>query len=215
MPVTMQVGDLIVVKAWATDGEQAAVNRVWYSANVNVGTGGTDQQFADSIEAALAPVYKPALPTVGTWNGVQVQIYRNNVPFAVVKSTVNAGAGTGGALPMPRQVSGIIGLLTAQAGRKYRGRLYIPFPTTADDIGSGLPIAAYIAKLGLIAAQWIGSRSIGVGGNTTAVSPVIRHVPPDVGPPLNPTPITGSTTPQKFATQRKRGSYGRPNVSPI
>ncbi len=215
MSVNMLVGDLVIVKAWSIDAEQAAVNRVWYSCTAITGTGGTDVLFATAMDTVQAPLYKSAMSPNASYRGIQVQVYRNQVPFASVFTIANTGAGTSGTITMPRQVSGIITCTTALAGKKYRGRLYFPFPSTVVDAGQGVPTAPYIAILQNVGNGFYSTQNIGGGGNTSTLIPVLVHKNPAIGPPLPPTPIIANTVPTKFATQRRRGAYGRANVSPI
>jgi hypothetical protein len=128
-----------------------------------------------------------------------------------VGNTTGNGFGDNAGDALPRQTSGIISLVTALGGRKNRGRVYVPFPSETDNAIAGHPTAGYVTALGDLAAILTGPYiGVGAGGNTNDLQPVILHrVDGSV------TPITGHFERSFWATQRRRGDFGRPNTGPF
>jgi len=215
MATVIELSDSIIARAWSVDGDQASVQRFWYDVTSITGTSTTDQIMADQLETTLAPLYKPLLNNIAEWRGVQVQIYRDNAIFSEVSSIAHAGVGTGGALPLPRQSSGIISWGSARAGRRFRGRMYIPFPSTTADTGDGIPTSAYQVALQTLADAWRQSVFFGSVGSAIQAEPFLKHSPGKTPIPATVTHITTGDANLKWATQRRRGSYGRINSSPI
>jgi len=210
----INVNDFIILKAWTSDTDQASVQRVWYFCNASAGAGATDLQLATQANATLAPIYKTILNNNATYHGIQTQLYRLGQPFAAQQDSSSTGAGTAGATAMARQVAGITTLTTAYSGRRYRGRIYWPFPATAADTGNGVPTAGYLTILDSLGIYLINTIVVGSGGNTSTLIPVLQHAAGKTPTPA-PTPLLDALPVGKWATQRRRGSYGRVNVSPI
>jgi hypothetical protein len=129
-------------------------------------------------------------------------------------SILLAGAGTGGTDALPRQVAGLTAWKTALAGRAFRGRTFWPFPSAAFDTGDGVPTAAAVTAYTNLAVEALNFVTVGDVTNRSIIALVIRNKPVR-GVPWTSTPVTVGTTFNKWATQRRRGTFGRANVSPI
>jgi len=118
--------------------------------------------------------------------------------------------GTGSTSLLPTQTSGLITKFTTLAGRKNRGRSYIPFPGESDSDDNGaFPNTAYKTKLDNIAAL-IGQQIItAVGGGSVTMDPVIYHRSTQTSIAL-----AGAQKRNQWATQRRRGAYGAANIFP-
>jgi hypothetical protein len=215
MANNIAVNDLILVKFWSTFGDQAAVNRYWFECTASTGTGGTDVDFATTLGTNMPSPIKNLIATPAVYNGLQVQIYRNGTPFVAVNSTAGTGGGTGGAQGMGRQLSGLIQIKTNFAGQQFRGRSYIPFPAAAEDQNSAIPTGAYIVLLNTYISVLFTTWIAGGGGNTSSMQMVIKHGPDKDGVTPPPTFVTSMVPVLKWATQRRRGSFGRTNLSPV
>lgn len=219
MGVIIENGDIFVVRAWTTSAEQAAVNSFYYRNISAAGTPASDQDVASAMDTLLAPLYKAVLADTDTYNGVQVQIVDPFTPGPLnmaVNSIAAAGPGTIAGNVLPRQSCGITTWTTAFAGRKYRGRSYWPFPPVTLDAGEGLPTNAAVALYQALAGNILAFTFIPGFSNTFNMVLFHRNFP-HATPPILPTAddITDYATHKKWATQRRRGSYGRANVSPI
>lgn len=219
MSTALNVNDLLKCRIWCSNAEQASVNTLWYQVLTIGSPPATDLDVATEMDTGfLNTALPPMLNNLTMYNGVQVQIYRpiggTNFIYAAEDSVAGAGMGTGGAIALPRQTSGLTHWGTVFAGRQYRGRSYWPFPSVSHDVGDGTPTAAYVTLVDTLGTGFLALSSIsGVG--TATVQLVMMHRKPKVGDTPLPTIIRVATAENKWATQRRRGSYGRPNVSPI
>lgn len=223
----MPVGDVYRVRAYCYDNTltQVGINTWYLAVTAQVGTGALQAQIATSVDAAIAASYKACLSVNALYRGVTVQlIYTGGaavIPPPIDSPTVvNAGAGTVAGNTLPAQVSGLISWQTSSAGRGYRGRVYIPFPGASAANAQGQMVAAYQASLGALAAAIFAAVSAGVGGNTSTLHLALQHdlTPAAPRPPrhLYSYPlVTNFSEPLAFATQRRRGQFGRINILPI
>jgi hypothetical protein len=219
MTVRLLVNDLVKVSIWCTDAEQASVNRLWYLITSVGAPAATDADMATELDVGfLDTAIPPMLNNNALYNGVQCQIYRNPGPgqtiFRAQFSIAGSAAGTGGALALPRQSAGITRWLTPQAGRAYRGRSYWPFPSTAHDVGNGNPTSAYSALVTTLSNGLFTFTNI-TGSGTALCDLVLMHKKNKAGVTPPPTVMQGALVEGRWATQRRRGSFGRPNISPI
>lgn len=210
MATVLVPGMVVRVSAWCVESGQAAVNTFFYFVVTVGGTPATDQDVIDVWGTNVAGTLRALINNLATYQGVQGQIVTPPPLRADVVSLVNAGAGTAGTPALPRQVSGLISWYTALAGRSQRGRTYVPFPAVADDFGDGTPTAAYKTRLDAYSTAVNGVTTISLGGRTATVAQRIFHR----ATTLSDTIVTKLSR-QQWATQRRRGAYGRPNSSPV
>lgn len=163
----------------------------------------------NAISTYMAGLLKPIITSAALYLGVSVRQSGGGIagPWATVWSKTAQGYGTGGADPLPKQATGLFTKITPIGGRSGRGRTYVPFPSTTDCEPDGNPTAAYIVKLNSYA---------------TAVSNV-RPIPGlfDIRFGLmrwntlaSFKAVTDYSSRDRFATQRRRGDYGRVNAIP-
>jgi len=203
------VGDII-------DGWRLKKNWFWNPAHSAVVTATTapsvsDQNFADQLATFIQGNYAALLSTLATFWGVSVQAVPPTAPSPPANSAGAPVPGTAAGDMLPSQTSGIITLRTAAIGRRNRGRVYVPFPAEADSSPQGRPTVGYIGRLGNLAAQLTLPLTIAAGGGTAIVEPVIYH---RLDTPPTSTFITAAVARPLWATQRRRGDYGRPNPPP-
>lgn len=216
MSVALMVSDLCTVRIWCSNAEQASVNTLYYEVTAVGGSPATDQDFADELDTGfLSTALPPMINNLSVYNGVQVQIKRSTGLFVAADATAGTAPGTGGAIALPRQTAGLTHWRTPFAGRQFRGRSYWPFPSAAADTGDGVPTGAYVTLVSTIQNAFLNFSSVSAGGRTATVQLVMVHRPPKAGLTPPPTPINVVSTGPKWATQRRRGSFGRANVSPI
>jgi hypothetical protein len=207
------VGDIIQFRTWSTDTDQASVQRMNYLV-VSVTGSITDQDCCTLFSTAMEGPMKAILNNNATFNGIEAQLVSRTPLTASVFETADAGPGTAGAAALPRQTAGILTWLTPFAGVRFRGRLYMPFPAAADDQGNGIPTNAYEVKMFNVAQIYVGFTNPTVGINNAVLAQILVHKAGKTPTPL-PTVITSYFIKQKWATQRRRGSFGRVNSSPI
>jgi hypothetical protein len=204
--------DIVEVRIWSSDvGGQAAVNTVHYGVDSVGSPAATDQDLANILEANIATAWKATLWDSATFNGLQVRILaRSPLPVGVF-ANAHAGVGTNGANGFPSQVAGLIQWQTRFTGRRFRGRIYMPFPATGNATSAGQPdntqLALYVTAGNLLLAM----TGLSVGGRTAALHLALAHKTN----PVTATQIQSLTVSSKYGTQRKRGAFGRANSSPI
>jgi hypothetical protein len=111
----------------------------------------------------------------------------------------------------------LVNFKTINSGRGFRGRIYPGFVTTVHVNSSGNMNAAGLTAIQLLASVIPISRVITVGGDSTTIQLVIlRRMNGGVPlPPLSTADVITVNARNAYATQRRRGDYGRTNQAPI
>lgn len=194
---------------------QIAINRRMYRWLANVGTNDTNSTrvnaglLAAGLVAALAPLLANAAKVLGT----SIKLVPNPDRLAVSYDTTNSIDGSGGAVALPTQTAGLIRFTSPIMGKHGEGRNYLPFPPAAKSELHGVPTSAYKTELAAVASiLGNGITVLDVPGNPGTIVPTLRPTP---GVPPDPATITGHVTLGAWATQRRRGAFGRLNVSPF
>lgn len=221
MAVALGLGDLIKARAWVKDGDQAAVNTIYYLCTGGNTGGVTDQDVASSLQVNWNPFYVSLINNNAEWRGVQVYTKpaTPGFPLAPVFDNSNPLIGTAGPIALPKQTCSLIRFQSGQGGRQFRGRIYLPFPASADTALDGAPSASYQTRL-LALATFLQNTFFLTDVSGTKFIPciqVIEHGPygkPPQPPPV-PSPILQWNISSRWATQRRRGAFGRLNASPI
>lgn len=217
----LAVGDYLRVRIWTRLGAagQAAVNTVNYYVSAVGGSPATDFDAATYIDAIIASLYKAVLSSAAEYRGVQAQILNGSSPYHAKYSEadVNASAGAGlvtGNL-LPHQTAGLISWQTPLAGQANRGRFYVAFPGVGSDTGGGSPTSTYDTDITALAGALRNQLTVTASGRSATIYRVIMHGKNKAGSIPTPTPITSASVSSLWATQRRRGSFGRLNTSPI
>lgn len=212
MPVVLALNEIVQFTSVSHFGDQAGLFTWHYRVSAQVGDI-TDQQYLDAW-MALWP-YQSALKSTfsdeATYDGTLAQIIWP-IRFTAVSNTVGAGVGSEVNSGLPRQVSGIITKRSNFADRSGRGRVYIPFPSSTYLSPSGdntdIPTAAYIPFLEDIGEAISTEQPVTIGGSSVTLTPIIYH---RMDPSLSKD-ITSFLVRRRWATQRRRGDYGQPNL---
>jgi len=206
----LAVNDIIKAQLWSSDSEQASVNTFHYRVTAVTGIVPSLTDFLTVFDTTAAAPYKALLSNHATYNGAVAQIVFP-LPLRVAeKTSVSAGAGGGAGAGLPRQACGLISWTTPLAGPGGRGRTYIPFLSDADTELNGQASAAYKALAGTFATAISVMTNVPGGAGSATVELGIRH-----GTTASFTAFTGGSVSGQFATQKRRGSFGRPNSSPF
>lgn len=124
-----------------------------------------------------------------------------------IVDTSDAGIGTIIGLVLPRQVAGMITKLGRLPGPAGRGRMYTPFPPHGAQNADTSVTAAYQTLMTNLANQLFNTMVLTAGANSVTLAPCIFR--------SGDAPVTQDISDfivrSKFATMRKRGSYGQPN----
>ncbi len=222
MTTPLVVGQVVKCRIWCdtvAGGGQASVNTLGYIVSAVGGSPATDTDVAATLDALIATPLKALLTSLATYKGVQAQICNPTFPYKAIyiPGVSIAGAGVGGVAgnPMPTQICGLLSFASGKAGPQNRGRMYVPFPGVADDNGGGSAIASYVTRLDALGLQVAVGLAPSAGGRTATLARVLLHGTPKEGPISPPDAVTGGSSHSSWATQRRRGAYGRQNRSPI
>jgi hypothetical protein len=205
-----EINDLYVVRLVTSMDLQTAINVRHYKVTAKVGTGATDAQIASAINTQFVATYRDMMSQAAVWRGVDV---RRILPAPPGVPTAHVALANGLVLAdaLPAQAAFVITLRTNFAGKRYRGRVYIAFPGESDNGPNGNPTAAAFARLDLLAVKFSQTLAgVGAGGNTNDIAPVVYSKKFGLQ-----TTIIGTTSRDRWATQRKRGGHGRPNPPPF
>ncbi len=203
----MAVNDIYRINIGTHWDQQAGINVTHWRVSTQVGADLTPAVIATDFSAFFAAPFKGLMHNTATYDGVKVQ--KIWPPPATVPAVVTAdsGVGTTGAAGLPPQTCGLLSLRTALAGRANRGRMYLPFPSEQDNVdATGRPSAGYQAVGFTLGGQMITPRIITVGAQTMTFVPGIYHRVTH-----NFDPFTSRIMRAVWATQRRRGDFGRPN----
>lgn len=210
----IDAGDIMVIQDVAfvsTEQQAAVVNRYW-AAGTPTGTG--DVVFAD-LAGAWAALAAADLQNL-MFNGADYQGTRvrrvfppNNDQWAI--STALAGPGTAGTIALPTQSCGLIRFTGPFLGKHAEGRTYVPFPSASDNQTHGIPTASYVTRLNALGSDMVTPFTVnGTGSRTINFRPGLVQ-----RPSFTMTLITIGLGQPSWATQKRRGEYGRTNKSPI
>jgi hypothetical protein len=205
-----EVNDLFEARIVCVYDNQISVNVRHYRCTAKAGTGVTDQTLATQLDATFQAAYKALLSSSARYRGVGVRKVEPLPLGLEVYSTVNDGIGTQALGMNPTQTCGVMTLRSALGGRSRRGRVYIPFSSFADTGADGRPAAGYQVRMGTLAALFFFVQALGTGGNTNTFTPVIWSKKFNYS-----NQIITATSVKKWGTQRRRGDYGRTNVTPF
>lgn len=199
----------VIFASWY-DG-QYGLNIRYYKVTAIGGLGLDEPTIAQAFFLNFGILYQPLMNDDSVFLGCSIRNLTRVPAAAAVQSTGAGLTGTGGATPLPSQVTGIITLRSAFAGRSNRGRIYIPFPAAeANDADSDRPSGTYVTDAQVLGDNLASDFVPGVDPDTVTMVPVVKVA--DL-PSLSP--ITSGVARQAWATQRRRGDYGARNPQTI
>lgn len=210
MSIPLVVNDICeAILATFVDG-QTSITKLHYTVSTVGGSPATTADAAQAVDGAFTAVLKQLIFNDADYRGVSFQrLWPGPVAIADIY-TGTAGAGSAGATGLPKQSCGLITWRTGLIGRPFRGRTYMPFPASAADTGDGLPTAAYVTLLGTFAVNYLTPLAISASGRTATLVPAIYHRALHTADR-----ILTSLQRTAWATQRRRGDYGRANPPPF
>lgn len=190
---------------------QLSMNRWDYQVTSITGTGATDVECAQRLDAIAAPLYKAMMNVSATYFGVKFVRQAPKALTIPAESKAHIGPGTVGTTSSaaPTVICGTLQKQTQFIGRGKLGRIYTPFLDVAFLATNGV-ISGYqtlMQSLGNAMAAII--TVTGAGGNTF-LTPVI------IGKGTTPVlrNVANIVAQQEAYSQHRRGTFGRPNVIP-
>lgn len=210
MTQALAVNDIVKLQLWSHDSEQAAVNTFHYKITAVGGLIGTLEDMVDAFSTLVHTHYKALLNQQTNFDGVVGQVVFPPPLMVSVKNNGDAGGGTGGVSGASRQTAGLIAWRTALAGPGGRGRTYLPFTSDGDSTGIGIPDAGYLAAAGTFAVDVSTFTTFSTGGRSATFEFGLKKRNSGTFTPVNDGNVVA-----KWATQKRRGSFGRANSSPF
>lgn len=195
---------------------QVSLNTLYWKTVAETGIGATTLEVATALDVILAPLYKAVMPATSFYRGTSAQylVPPINVPQF---SIANQGVGVASGNNLPMQASGIVSLRTGLSGVRWRGRIYVGFPPASfADATGAMTAAAGVAYEALATALRAGFTA-GIVGNQSTLALALRTevVPNTVPKTYVYNRILFTQVPVRFATQRRRGQFGRVNNLPF
>lgn len=216
---TLVVGNIYRTRVAFQLGSQVSLNYYDHRVIASSAADATVQMLADAISADAATALKGPVTSAATFLGLGTRRIFTSPPFGLEYiCTLNTGLGGGGANPLPSQVTGLISVYSANPGRSGRGRRYIPFPsTTAQTAPAEKPNAAYVVSLDQIVGHMFTQKVLTLAGARTVT--ILPQLSRRFGQGANATfvsvAIDRALSRSSWATQRRRGDYGKQNLSPF
>lgn len=210
----MASGDVIEIVSVCRTTDQIGLNVFHYLVNLATGTPQLSV-FSNYLHThGFGAAMKACLSAEAEFRGILVRRVQPTPSTFFGDSTDQGDGGVAGDM-LPRQVAGLISKRSAVPGRRLSGRFYMPFPGEGDNSDLSFPTDDYVARLTTVSTAI--SSDLG-DGTATRASLCIYQRPKIVGG----VPIAYATRYVQFtraaeawATQRRRGSYGRTNISPL
>ena len=205
----MEIGDKVEIRVYCTDDVQTAINVFHYQVDAKAGTGATVPQVLTGLALLVPTAMRNLLSSLARYAGMQGQVIW---PVRQIEYTNTTGAdvGTGGDDQLPTQTCGLSWKKGNSAGPRFRGRTYWPFPPAGASNSYGKPVAGYKTNMDTAMAIFMAPIAVGSGGNTNNLTPILWSRRDSTY-----TFITSHGHRNEFATQRRRGAFGRPNALPF
>jgi hypothetical protein len=166
---------------------------------------------ADHYSTFLATDFKAALSNETTFLGLRVR-YEAAASSGDLEVRTAADADLGSwpeAGTMPAQLCGLIRKKAQEPGRRGRGRMYIPFPAADTANADGSCSTSYRAALLQIANLIVQPQDVLLTGGLTTLYPTLFSQDRTL-PGFR---IIATERASGFATQRRRGAFGKFNLA--
>jgi hypothetical protein len=211
------VGDVLEIRTLCFSIDQISVNVMhWRVGNVS-GAGVSLQDIAAQFDTDVNGAYKNWMPANCNYRGIGIT---NLTGERTVEyhATGFTGPGTQTAKMLPTQTTGLISFKTALAGRHMRGRIFPGLPWTDWMLATSQMTAAGLIALNTIRSAIGLAKVASIGANSTTVVLTVMHRP-TLARPIPPnsltTDVTSAVASGLWATQRRRGEFGRTNQVPF
>lgn len=203
----MAQGDLHETVAVCATADQAGLNvRHWFE-DIQSGNGATLPEFVAALSTLVAPAYKELLNENARYVGMTAKRVRPLPPSATFSSADGAGVGLRPGDLLPKQVAGLISYVPDPLFGSEKGRSYVPFPSEISSDSLGKPTTTYTADLLILGNIYATVLAVvGAAGTSLYVPSIFTRSTGDFGP------IQIAQAAARWATQRRRGDFGQPNI---
>lgn len=173
MARSLAVDDVIEVRIFCEALNQTAINTLHYRVTA-LGIGGaTDASLADPLSDLVASAFQTIMSPGADYNGIRLQVIKPTPKAPYQVSVSSAGPGTNTGDMMSPQVAGLLTKLTAKAGSRYRGLVYIPFMSEADNGPSGDITSGGLAKMNAFGLALLSPLTVAVGPDNVGLQPIV------------------------------------------
>lgn len=212
MSQNVVVNDVLVSEVYVNESglQQTAVSRRFWLCTAITGTP-TFTLVAAYLDNLFAPLIKPIIVNSATYLGTRVRRVFPNTLDTWSAVAAHAGVGTAGAVGLPAQSCGLGEFYSAKIGKPNQGRIYLPFPSASSNTGAGVPSAGYITDALAYVTEFSNTQNAGTGGNVATLVSVLWKA----SAPTFTTQIITVNLATSWATQRRRGGFGRFNRPPF
>ncbi len=212
---TLAADNIIQIVSHTFTQQQSGVNVFHYRVTTAAtGVANFLSDFMASFAASNFPMNMKALiSSQATYKGFLCRIIQPTLSLEYGNVT---GFGPGVVLGdmFPKQVAGLLRKRPAVPGRRMGGRLYVPFPGEVDNAADSTPTITYQGKLLDLAITLISQVLWGTGGSAKGV--IYKRPKPTIPPtPYATRDISEWQEMPGWATQRRRGTFGPTNTSPL
>lgn len=209
---SIPIGGIVKAITYCTIPGQVSVNsRMWQLTNLTSGQAFSSNMFTITYDTTMLPLYVSLLSDAALYYGTQVYL-QNPIGLPPRPDSDNAnqspGQGPGGLLPS--QTAGLISLKTSTLGKIGQGRVYVPFPYNVANEVNGSPTVVYMENLSNLGTFLSQPFAVIDGGITATFRPCLYRGGTDT-----PRFIDQAVPHDAWATQRRRGAYGRLNANPF
>lgn len=206
------IGGIVRVVTYCQIAGQVSTNtHKWQLTTLTSGTTFNSNQFTLDYDVAMAGLYTNLMANGALYYGTQVYLMNPiGPPPRPDSNNANQANGTAGANILPTQSCGLITLRSTTLGKIGAGRTYVPFPSTTDNEANGSPTVGYVTRLLDLGDFLVTNLPIVQGGITGTFRPCLYRGGVDV-----PRFVEERVARDAWATQRRRGAFGRLNAAPF
>lgn len=194
-------GALHIVASGTLPGGEAFAWGSWFDAGTGKVQADIDAILGTWVAAfnnTYGVTYRGMIPSTAAYTQVRAYYYTGGSTAAVVSQSGLTGVGTGATAPLPNQCCLVVTLMTGRPGRRYRGRIYLPFIGAALTSGQ-LTSAQCTTYANAVAGHLSAVKDAnGTGGFQPANPAVMSSVVSAL------TPITQVRVDSKIDIQRRR-----------
>lgn len=208
----LQVEDIVQFTTYCRQNEQLGINVFHYRvSNVpapNVFTLGHLMDWISNV--GIDTQLTAMISSSARFEGFGAQVI---FPVKSIAYFDNTGAGPGARAfdALPRQAAGFFRKRADVPGRRKSGRVYIPFPCEDDNLPDGTPSGDYRGLVTGLAIKMVSQPVVTLAGQDYRAVPIIYHR----AAPVNSPTWSNYFVPAKWASQRRRGSFGRADTLPF
>jgi len=206
----LQTSDVLRVVLICNSAGQYSQNVVHYLVVTQSG-GFTDQECADALSQEWSSPLRDLMAPNASYVGLKLQRLAPN-PTQPVVSTGGAGVGSRTGDLMSPQTCGLLAKKTDTGGKKGRGRMYLPFPSEADNTSTGIVGATYITNAAAVSANLSTNLSLTGAGTSGQVRGILYN--PAHGFSAVKL-ITSTVLNGAWGTQRRRSFVNRGDRNPL